>query len=104
MRAYHQTQPYLSGDQVAQYETVAQTQEQLVLAFFQAHPEKSYSPEQIQSAVLPQAPITSVRRAITNLTTTGELVRTEWVAEGRYGRPIGMWQLAKKQVRQLGLF
>jgi hypothetical protein len=104
MASYHGTQPFLTSDQVAQYEVAAQTQEQLALAFFLANPSESFSPEQIQSAVLPLAPITSVRRAITNLTASGELVRTDGVATGRYGRPVGTWQLAKKQVRQLGLF
>ena len=104
MKSYHTSQPHLTSDEIAKYEAIALTQEQLVLAYFQSHPESSFSPEQIQSAVLPQAPITSVRRAITNLTTTGELVRTEWFTSGNYGRPVGTWQAAKKVVRQLGLF
>jgi hypothetical protein len=104
MKAYHQTQPFLTSDHVVEYEVVAQTQEQLVLAFFQSHPDQSFSPEQIRESVLPSAPLTSARRAITNLTTSGELVRTEGITVGNYGRPVGMWRLAKRTVRQLGLF
>ena len=104
MASYHGTQSFLTSDQVAQYEVAAQTQEQLALAYFLANSSESFSPEQIQSAVLPLAPITSVRRAITNLTASGELVRTDGVATGRCGRPVGTWQAARKHVGQLQLF
>jgi hypothetical protein len=104
MESYHQSQPYLSAVQVASYEVAAKTQEDLVLDFFRLHPTCSYSPEQIQTAVLPDAPLTSVRRAITNLTSRGELVRADGAVVGRYGRPVGVWMLARREARQLSLF
>jgi hypothetical protein len=104
MDAYHLSQPHLSASQVADYQAAAMTQESLVLDFFRSHPTCSFSPEQIQSAVLPSAPLTSVRRAITNLTNRGELVRADGAVVGRYGRPVGVWMAARREARQLSLF
>jgi hypothetical protein len=91
---YHQTQPYLTTDQVERYTTHAISQEGEILRFFQSRPNVEYSPERVQELVLPTAPITSVRRALTNLTDAGELVQGAGSVLGRYGRPIGTWKLA----------
>lgn len=97
MNSYYQTQGFLSVDDREKYEVVAKNQEQLVLEYFQRNSGLAFTPETVQLAVLPQAPITSVRRAITNLTNAGELEKVG-SDEGRYGRPVGTWRLkAKKQ-------
>lgn len=104
-QSYHQTQGYLTTDQVEQYQVSAGTQEEMVLAWFKRRPGVAYSPEQIQALVLPDAPLTSARRAITNLTAAGYLVQTDRSTVGRYGRPVGTWQLAAQhEPGQLRLF
>jgi len=103
--SYHQTQAQLTIDQREHYEITARTQEELVLAFFQDRPGLAYSPERVQELVLPSAPITSVRRALTNLTEAGELRKAEQMVPGRYGRPVCQWTLAKVEPSgQLELF
>jgi hypothetical protein len=103
-RSYHQTQSALTASQAAEYRQQAKSQEELILSFFQSRPGVAMSPEYIRDSILPQAPLTSVRRAITNLTKAGELVHTDEVVAGYYGRPVGTWKAASKEVRQLGLF
>jgi hypothetical protein len=102
MESYHQSQPLLSS-QLAEYKQSAADQESLVLAYFKRYSGYSFSPEQIQSVVLPLAPLTSARRAITNLTNRGLLAKTGDQIIGRYGRPVGTWKFTGKP-RQLGLF
>lgn len=94
--SYHQTQTGLSDEQVASFTVQAARQEELILAYFKTNPGE-YSPEKIQGKVLPTAPITSVRRAITNLTEAGLLKKTGNKETGRYGRPVGTWMLASDQ-------
>lgn len=104
---YHQTQAYLTTDEREAYECVAKTQEEMVLEFFTTRPGMEYSPERVQELVLPHAPLTSVRRALTNLTTAGDLVQGESAVLGRYGRPVGTWKLAVQSVEpgeQMRLF
>jgi hypothetical protein len=67
----------LSGRELRQYETAAAGQESDVLALFQTYPDRDFSPDDVHQRVLQDAPITSVRRAMTNLTTRGLLVKTE---------------------------
>ena len=95
----------LSGRELRQYETAAAGQESDVLALFQTYPDRDFSPDDVHQRVLQDAPITSVRRAMTNLTTRGLLVKTERKTLGRYGRPAHLWRLARAdRVKQWGLF
>ena len=67
-------------------------QEKYILAFFK-HQENPQSPSMVYDAFLKAWPITSVRRAITNLTTAGELVKTNSTVTGMYGKPEHLWSL-----------
>ena len=49
-------------------------------------------------------PITSVRRAMTNLTKAGLLEKTGDKVLGEYGVMVNTWKLAPKEPKQLGLF
>jgi len=102
---YYATTP-VDGRQRRAYRNAAAGQEAEILAYFrQQGPGFSASPEAIQAQVLPHAPITSVRRAMTNLTRRGELARQSQTIEGMYGRPVHLWALAEPpQYRQQELF
>lgn len=102
---YHETTS-ITAHQRERYKLAADSQEAAILAWFLARPTGvKQSPEQINNAVLPDAPLTSVRRALTNLTRAGELERTPETTIGRYGRPVHLWKLpASRTARQLGLF
>ena len=45
-------------------------------------------------------PITSVRRAITDLTTSGDLIKTDAQTKGKYGRNEFIWRLADKHLQE----
>lgn len=92
---YYATTPS-DGLQRRQYRESAAGQEAAILDYFRRQvPDYAANPERIQANVLPSAPITSVRRAMTNLTQRGELVRQPRTIEGLYGRPVHLWALAK---------
>jgi hypothetical protein len=54
----------------------------------------SASPSQVWRAVSKKWPITSCRRAMTNLTNAGKLVKTGEKRVGEFGRNEGVWKLA----------
>lgn len=76
-----------------QYRETCGRQQRLVLDWFQAHDLALATPFEIRDRVLPNSPVTSVRRAMTNLTTAGLLVKTEHKKAERYGRRNYLWRL-----------
>lgn len=87
---------------IDRYQAKAAHQDELVLAWFRQHPGILATPEQVWQAVLPMAPLTSVRRAMTNLTNRGLLLKTEHTRESMYGRRAHTWCLNRGA--QGGLF
>jgi hypothetical protein len=96
--SYHQTQSMLNRQEVERYVSTAERQDDVVLAVFRERAGQELSPEDVHGLVLQDAPLTSVRRAITNLTNNGWLVRTDGCKVGRYGRKVGLWRLAGGQL------
>jgi hypothetical protein len=92
--SYYQT-TRLSAGKRQEYESAAQNQEAAVLDYFRQRPGAKCSPDIVHKYVLPRAPLTSVRRALTNLTQAGHLVRLDEHQPGRYGRLVHLWQLAQ---------
>ena len=86
----------LAGEQLERRIEQAESQEEAVEALFEAHPAAALTPFEVQRAVLPGSPITSVRRAITNLTDQGVLRKTDHQKEGPYGDPNYTWTLARE--------
>jgi hypothetical protein len=83
------------------YESQARHQDEAILAHFRSQsPDYLASPSQIWEQ-FPDWPLTSVRRAMTNLTNRGELERTGGRVLGIYGRPEGLWRLPRGQGRLL---
>ena len=90
------TQPELN-----QYREKAQSQEDKILDWFKTY-EQTAGPTKIMNCVFSygSTPITSVRRAMTNLTDSGDLVKTDKQVKGPYGRPEFIWKLADKYKQQ----
>lgn len=88
-----------TGGLLKEYRRKASSQDVLVLEMFMNG--EPYSPSQVQSAVLPNAPITSVRRSITNLTTIGKLIKTGRKVMGLYNRHEYCWKLNDPQQGEL---
>ena len=71
----------------------AETQEEIILHFFKSNPNLQLSPFDIQNILRLNAPITSIRRAITNLATNGDLRKTKLMKLGPYGKHVHTWRL-----------
>jgi len=84
----------LQGNDLELAEKKALTQEQKVLFVFQKQ-KKPLSASQVQNLIDPIgfSPITSYRRAITNLMKLGYLQKTEKKIIGKYGRPEYQYKL-----------
>jgi len=85
----------VKGEELAQCRAAAETQEAIIYEFFRRHPRQAFSPSRLAS-VLPRAPLTSIRRAVTNLTTAGLLEKTDQRVVGTWGKPELTWRLRRK--------
>jgi Fe2+ or Zn2+ uptake regulation protein len=85
-----------SGKTLINSKTKASKQELKVLKFFEARRDsETFSPEDVLNEVDfgRSIPITSVRRAITNLTNAGYLKKTSITKKGKFGKQIHTWQI-----------
>jgi len=92
---YHNTL-YADGKQLAEYETKASKQDTAVLEFMLHNRQYGFTAEQVWHLVLPGAPLTSARRALSNLHNAGKVEKISQVG-GVYGRPITVWQYRGQQ-------
>jgi len=90
--AYHNTLD-AGGATLVIYKVQAEGQDNRVLEFMRHNRRVEFSCEDISRHVLPRAPVTSARRALSNLYRDGFIVSTGKVP-GRYNRPIYLWRIA----------
>lgn len=83
----------LSGKELKSRNKKAETQDNIILNFFKGNPTKRFTPEEVLKETLLNAPLTSIRRSITNLTNKGSLVKTDIKVNGSYGAPVHKWEL-----------
>ena len=95
MSNYYNTNK-LKGEELSDANKKAKSQEDLILEFFQQHPNGIYTPFQVCEAVFDNnCPVTSCRRAMTNLTKADKLVKTDFMKMGRYKSWNHTWKLKK---------
>lgn len=88
----------LSGEYLSKANARAATQENLVAAIFRQNPTKRFSPSQLQKLISAKygrnAPITSWRRSLTNLTDRGTLTKCGKADQvpGPFGLPENVWK------------
>ena len=82
------------GAQLALFQMKARTQDERILEYFQAHFLSELTPSEVHEAIMPNAPLTSTRRAISNLTRQGQLRKTTTKRKGPFGRPEYCWRIA----------
>lgn len=84
-----------TGVTLAKSRRNAETQENKILSWFKSNPSKEASPEHILDAVFDNVnvPVTSIRRAMTNLSNKDMLVKTDKMVKGSYGKMIHTWKL-----------
>lgn len=80
------------GAELKSYSEKAETQKEAVLFLFQKF--KHGTPSEVWKFYGSNlCPLTSIRRAITDLTKEGKLIRTEEKKPGIYGRPESIYKL-----------
>jgi len=84
---------HLTGFELKESRRKANTQEDRILHFFERNKGNRYTPEEIQTyCQMATRPLTSVRRAITNLTKEGYLRKTKTMKLGMYGKQVHTWE------------
>lgn len=85
----------LTGVDLKEANKKANRQEDRVLELFRSTG-IAMTPEEVEArynALFPPAPLTSFRRAITNLTNAGYLTKCDNMAIGKYGKPVHYWKI-----------
>lgn len=81
-----------SGNTLAASQAQAGRQEDRILAVFAGlAPGQRLTPFEVKDILRVKWPITSIRRAITNLTSDGELVKHDRMRMGDYGKDNHTW-------------
>jgi hypothetical protein len=95
----------LRGGELKNAIDAARSQQEKIKVYFQAHPERLYAPHQIRNLLFDDynTPLTSIRRAMTNLETEGYLVKTSRMIKGDYGKPVHCWKCNNAHARQMKL-
>lgn len=68
-------------------------QSEKILALFKESPHCDFTPSEVYLKFGQQYPLTSIRRAITNLTDAGDLIRTDKKRKGLYNEDNYTWKL-----------
>lgn len=91
--SFYNTVP-ISGIDLSQAEKNAKGQEALVLEVYRKYPQNQFTPFEMLELIGINYPVTSIRRALTNLTSKGLLIKTEAKRKGKYGMVNNTWRLA----------
>jgi hypothetical protein len=87
----------LSGKELNKATGKAISLQDEVLEYFKSHPNAKLTPPMVMTALgKPSVPLTSFRRAMTNLSKAGDLIKTDEKAIGAYGLSNYLWKLNKK--------
>ena len=82
-----------SGNTLRRSRSNSTNQEQAITAVFNSRPGRKMTPFDVQDDIGHQTPITSIRRAITNLTIKGVLKKCDTMKLGRYSKMNHCWEL-----------
>ena len=93
----------LTGPELRSAQSSAKSQEAEILKLFRQG-WQTFTPSEVLRKLDTKAPITSIRRAITNLTTQGFLVKLDYTIRGPLGKPEHLWALVQSAPSQSSLF
>ena len=95
MNSFHNTIE-ATGQTLIDFEAKAKTQEEVILDLFNQYDKTDLTPDEVLLLCkFENTPITSIRRAITNLTKQGKLTKTNIQRKGQYGKMTFAWKLNK---------
>ena len=83
-----------TGETLKQSKEKALRQEDYIYWYIALFPYKLFTPFDIQKLIMPDVPITSIRRAMTCLAAIGLLIKTDVMKLGLYGKMNHCWKLA----------
>lgn len=86
MKSFHNTIS-LKGDELNQAESTCKTQEKIINEIFNKSPQGLSASQVLSVFPSTKTPLTSIRRAMTNLCSKGVLTITANKVTGLYGRP-----------------
>jgi len=93
-----------SGDQLRKSCIHAMAEQDQILSFFRSNPRRLFNPADVHER-LSHILFGNIKRAMTNLTEAGYLVKTELRTMGKYGKMNFNWRLnADYKMEQRGLF
>ena len=84
-----------SGETLTTSRIRVNIQERDIISVFNGRPGRKMTPFDVQDDVGHHVPITSIRRAITNLTSRGVLTKSDAMKLGRYGKMNHCWELVR---------
>ena len=82
-----------SGETLQNSRVRSETQGGIIHKYFRDNPNAELTPFEIKATLGMRAPITSIRRAITDLTKEGKLEKTSTLKSGSYGKKCHCWKL-----------
>jgi len=96
----------IKGAELDFIKSECKSQEDKILMYMQLCGGRSWTPSEIWTLLFDrkEGVLNSVRRAITNLTTKGDIFKTTNQKEGPYGRPEYIWTIEKPFTNQLEMF
>lgn len=71
----------------------AESQENRIYRFFRDNPTVELTPFELKARIRMRSPITSIRRALTELTNKKKLIKTDTMKKGDYGKNCHCWRL-----------
>jgi len=95
----------LNGADLKKSRGRAESQTEKILRFFLANPDRAFTPAEIDRAMDGYFLLTSIRRSMSDLTKSGDLIKTEEQGIGHFRAPNYKWTLNQtKHPKQLKLF
>lgn len=82
-----------TGEDLQTSRSRAESQENTIYRFFSDNPREELTAFEVKSQLRMRSPITSIRRAITELTNKGRLEKTNTMKRGDYGKRCHCWKL-----------
>ena len=91
--SFHTHGQEITYQQMVDFDIAARSQEADILLFLKVNPGIQVTCETLPRVLVSMrdVPITSIRRALTNLCNTGKIIKSGQ-APGRYGRPINVYK------------
>ena len=86
-----------SGETLEKSQVKTTSQEDKIYEYFKTIQSYYVAPHQLVGLLSNNTPITSIRRAITNLERAGKLIKTDKMIMGNYGKMVHTWKLKNSQ-------